>query len=141
MSHEDALINLEGAKRLLRGATITINRKDVHADEVEGQYNTIGDAINGATTAYLKVLGKVTDTPGEQRNAVRELKDVYTAFVRGGLKPLPDYDDMVTIIRARNGSIHQGVASATAVEAAKAAAAVAQKWIDVVERAVTKGAR
>jgi hypothetical protein len=53
---------------------------------------------------------------------------------RSGLRPLPDEDALATIIDERNGSVHEGAASASELGTVTAAVTVVRDYLRLVRR-------
>jgi hypothetical protein len=91
-------------------------------------YNAVADAVNLLTKAMLRKHGRVISHDDKAKNL---LKDVFGMLNRTHINA-GSYDDLVTIILNRNGSVHEGAASASEIESVRAAITAAQTYAAAV---------
>jgi hypothetical protein len=127
---------LDASAASIEAATYLVSAPRPTAALILKAYDDAGDAINQATQAYWRHIGRVFD---RQRDShVQVLREVARMHRRGSFT-VPDIDDMATIVLARNQSIHMGQASSTSVEASKAAIQIASMYLAAIRKAT--GAR
>jgi hypothetical protein len=115
---------IAGAGNKIAGAAEIIAVPGCSSFAADLAYNGVGDAVNLLTRAVLRRRGRVVQ-PNEKAPAL--LREAVRLLSRGS-EPLPDVGDLITIVLNRNGSVHEGAAAASEVEAVAAAAAVARRW-------------
>jgi hypothetical protein len=122
---------LDGATDKLDGAAEIIGYAGCSSRAADLAYNGVGDALNLATKAYLRSRGQVGL---RERPAKSLLQDVMRQLHRSGVRPLPDEDALATIIDERNGSVHEGAASASELATVAEAIAVVREYVALIRR-------
>jgi hypothetical protein len=117
----NAMDKLLGAEEIVAVSGCSARAADI-------AYNAVADAINLLTKAMLRKGGRVLSHDEKAKNL---LKEVCGMFNRAGINP-GSYDDLVTIILNRNGSVHEGAASTSEIEAVTAAIAAARTYAAAV---------
>jgi hypothetical protein len=115
---------VKGAQDKLAGAEEIIGYEGCSSRAADLAYNGVGDAVNLLTKAVLRKQGRVIT---ENETAPRLLRDAVRILDRAGL-PLPAVTDLITIVLNRNGSVHEGAASVSEVEAVRAAIVAARLY-------------
>jgi len=122
---------LDGAERKLDGATEIIGYEGCSSKAADLAYTGTADALNLVTKAFLRRGGQVGL---RERSARAQLQDVMRQLHRSGVRPLPDEDALATIIDERNGSVHEGAASASELGTVTAAVTVVRDYLRLVRR-------
>jgi hypothetical protein len=125
---------LTGAAACLENADFLANAPGAPASAVFKAYDLAVDAINGVSRAYWRHAGRHFDPRTDSQSRI--MREIVRTARRAGLRGVPDEDDLHTMIEARNGSVHQGLASATSIEQAQVAIRIAGEYTAVVRRMI-----
>jgi hypothetical protein len=109
-----------GADNKVRGAFEIASIPGCSSYAADLAYNGVADAVNLLTKAVIRKRGRVI-ADGERAPSL--LREATTLLSRGG-KPLPSVVDLTTIVLNRNGSVHDGAASASEIESVTSAVAI-----------------
>ena len=126
---------LIGAAACLETADFLSKAPGAPASAVFKAYDLAVDAINAVSRAYWKHAGHGFDPRTDSQAKI--MREIVRTARRAGLKAVPDEDDLHTMIEARNGSVHQGLASATSIEQAQVAIRIAGEYTAVVRRMIS----
>jgi hypothetical protein len=113
-----------GARNKLAGAEEIVGHPGCSSRAADLAYNGVGDAVNLLTKAVLRGQGRVI---ADNETAPRLLRDAVGIIGRANL-PLPPVTDLITIVLNRNGSVHEGAASVSEIDAVRAAITVARVY-------------
>ena len=132
MSEQDQEIQalLAGAHMKIEGATTTALRPDTTSAEATNAYDSVADAVNLATKAFMRAQGY---SGLSQESAPALLHRVMTLLRRLRVKDVPSETDLTVMVFKRNSSVHDGVASITEVEQLKAVVELANSYLGIVE--------
>ena len=115
---------VKGAENKLLGAGEIVAVKGCSSRAADLAYNGVGDAVNLLTRAVIRKKGRVVQ---ENERAPALLREVIQMLSRGSM-PIPSVGDLITIVLNRNGSVHEGAASASEIAAVEVAIEVASKY-------------
>ena len=116
---------IKGAENKLLGAAEIVAVKGCSSRAADLAYNNgVGDAVNLLTRAVLRKKGRIVQ---DNERVPALLREVAQMLSRGGT-PIPSVGDLITIVLNRNGSVHEGAASASEIEVVEAAIEVASRY-------------